>query len=658
MQQNARLNDDDLRRKLAQCGSQVGLISALEHLRDAGWLRPEVGRFVLRNAKRKLDAAVAQHATAMTPYGSVLQSMRLPVDALPKWHFIHPLAFLHYLSSLSATFGDMMRESSTPGTPMSLILYIDEICPGNPLRPERSRTLQAIYWAFADWPQHILQRTSMWPTFGTIRSTIVSKLPGNVGGLIKMIMHTFFPNDGRVSMAHGFSLVLANGENLIVSARLGGIIADEKAHHEISGSKGASGTKCCPDCKNVFNRVDDAHLVDGCVSIRCSDPTLFVPHTNESIHEIYDFLAASDPSERGVNEQLLGYKYNPDGILGDMHLRTIYKPKDHTLRDFQHTLLSGGVANVEVACIMKNVVLPLGLSIDFMQDYISQFTLPSSHGKVNRAWLGKNRFGKKMRCLASFSSTMLSVVPLLANFLVDWLPEAHPLYAHVDCFWKLHLIVGICTFGPGGAMPFVDSLRQLIRQHAIIFSRLYPESVRPKFHHLFHIPDNMEFLGKLLSCFVTERKHRVTKRAALHTFRGIDNSVVKALLNKHCQKLLSDDNVFLRQYVVGGRIVDMYGVQCRKSKAAVLPCGGVKAKDLLWLDDHTVSKIICFWEHAGNVVIEVAVYTSTNVQLTLWSVDGALPTMIPSDRVVAAVAWAHHSAGVIRVARPVMSFMV
>ena len=79
---------------------------------------------------------------------------------------------------------------------------------------------------------------------------------------MRLIMHTFFPNDG-LSMSHGFTLVLANGANLIVAARLGGIIADEKAHHEISGSKGASGTKCCPDCKNVFNHVNDADVVDG-----------------------------------------------------------------------------------------------------------------------------------------------------------------------------------------------------------------------------------------------------------------------------------------------------------------------------------------------------------------------------------------------------------
>jgi hypothetical protein len=43
------------------------------------------------------------------------------------------------------------------------------------------------------------------------------------------------------------------------------ILADEKARKELTSTNGASGTKPCILCTNVFNRVDPASLADGCV---------------------------------------------------------------------------------------------------------------------------------------------------------------------------------------------------------------------------------------------------------------------------------------------------------------------------------------------------------------------------------------------------------
>ena len=143
---------------------------------------------------------------------------------------------------LSAAFGDVLSTACAAAdvTGLRLIIYIDELCPGNPLRPEKSRTLQAIYWAFADWPQWLLQRTAAWPTFGTIRSTIVKKLPGGVAGLMTRILGTFFPLEGN-SMMRGVAITLHDGTTRLVTATFGGFLCDEKAHNELSDTNGASG---------------------------------------------------------------------------------------------------------------------------------------------------------------------------------------------------------------------------------------------------------------------------------------------------------------------------------------------------------------------------------------------------------------------------------
>ena len=149
-----------------------------------------------------MQMAVTEHNKAETPYGFVIQEMELGLPRLPRWSFCHPKALVYYLSTICAAFGSLMESCSIAGVPMRIIIYIDELCPGNPLRTEKSRTLQAIYWAFADWPQHVLQRTAAWPVFGTIRSTMVEKLPGGFSGVIKRILLIFFAQVGPTMPRH------------------------------------------------------------------------------------------------------------------------------------------------------------------------------------------------------------------------------------------------------------------------------------------------------------------------------------------------------------------------------------------------------------------------------------------------------------------------
>eukprot|EP00959_Pyramimonas_sp_CCMP1952_P356450 7464701-Pyramimonas_sp.AAC.1 len=61
-------------------------------------------------------------------------------------------------------------------------------------------------------------------------------------------------------------------------------------------------------------------------------------------------------------------------------------------------------------------------------------------------------------------------------------------------------------------MEYVDVLNGLLRVHGETFTRLFPAAAKPKFHPALHLPENMMHLGKLLSCFVTERKHNNAKR--------------------------------------------------------------------------------------------------------------------------------------------------
>ena len=651
--------DDDTLRKVAECGSRTGLATALKHLCDAGWMRAGVVDTLVSNTRHRLSHATMNHGDAQTPYGPVLRMMPLPLEQLPRWSFVHPQSLLYYFSTISQTFGDIMAKSVTPGVPVKIVLYVDEICPGNPLRPEKARTLQAIYWCIADWPQWLLQRTAAWPCFGTIRSSLVKKLPGGIAHLMRLVLLQFFPEEGH-SFTRGLTIYVRNTP-LVVTGEFGGFLADEKAHKELSSLTGASGTKACISCQNVFNRVKAADLAPGCVSTSCTDPSLFVRHTNATLYAAYDYIG-DNLDQQTLLQQCLGVKYDPHGLMHDPYIRTFYKPVDHQLRDWQHTMVSGGVANVEcgrlLGCLIAN-----GIALTTVQNYLATFVLPTAHGKVDTTWLSPKRLGKKRLMLSSFSSVMLSIVPILFAFVTDIVPHGHPLQANVACIGKLYHIISVLRLGPDGAMPYIDVLRRLVREHAVLQMQVYPGSAKPKFHHLFHVADGMEFVGKLLSCFVTERKHRSTKRCALFVFRHIDNTVVREMLSRQCEAIRSGSaSLFCERFLDKPKSVSFGGATLCKSVAAVLPCGTVHADDLIWLksaDVTCVGSVVCFWSDPACTHINVQVYAYTRLDEhgVLWASQARSVSFFDSDCVVDTCIYARLSGDRVRAIVPAIAYL-
>ena len=634
----AKRQRDELYEKLAHCGTKTGVVNALSALQEAGVLQDGVLHDHPSALRRQLRESVAQHGHAMTPYGAVIQQFDLGLPELRRWDYIHPMAFLNYACGKSPQFAKIMADCCT-GRPLRLIIYIDEVCPGNPLRPEKSRTLQAIYWAFADWPQWLLQRTMAWPTFGTIRSTLVENLPGKVSGLMRRILRAFFPPEGH-SFKHGVSIPTHDGHELIVTATFSGFLCDEKAHNQIAATKGASGTKPCITCKNVFNRVPDAALVPGAVSIRCWDRSMLDEYTNDEIYEAYDYIANSPADQRKLLQQCLGIKIMDGGLLEDRYLRQIYKPIDHTLRDPMHVFLNNGVANVEIAHLWR-AFRARGFKLEVMQDYMVQWHVPKRHGKIERKWLSKNRFGKKCACLSSFSGVLLTMIPILVCFLQDVVPCGSPLQEHKRCFVALAMIVGICAqIGPSDAMEYVDVLDSLLEVHGEMFTRLYPSAAKPKFHQALHVPENMEYLGKLLSCFVTERKHRITKRCALYIFRHIDNTVVKDILSRQMVAFTGDLSLFQTKYLGPWSEQDMLGTTFHVSHAAVLRHGQVTRGDMLYMSSDDVAVAEDFWQAPGGdaIVARVTRCRRSGLGHNCWE-PIAERSFVDSDDIVDAVTW-------------------
>ena len=72
---------------------------------------------------------------------------------------------------------------------------------------------------------------------------------------------------------------------------------------------------------------------------------------------------------------------------------------------------------------------------------------------------------------------------------------------------------------------------------------------RPKLHHLQHVLDMVESLGKVVACFTCERKHRAVKRSAVNVYRHFEHTTIVDMLNTMATELREHD-IFAEQCLI------------------------------------------------------------------------------------------------------------
>ena len=381
---------------LAELRGRAGCTkSALAHilttLHQKGLLTDaSIGSGAVRTVRGRIQAAIESSAQERTPYGKLIDSMHFNAETTIE--YCNPFALLFVIARLSYPFFSLLSDIAHRASPFKLVLYIDEVCPGNPLRPDKSRTTQCVYWTFADLPANILVQSGMWFVFCAVRSSLVLELPGKVSGFMRRILNIFFKENGA-SMDRGV-VVHHNGSSTLVTATFSGFIADEKALKEVYNIKGASGSKPCPTCLNVVQFLDeDALAGSSLVPISCTDYSLLQYHTNDTFYAMVDRLqaASAGPKARLKElEQIFGLNYDPNGLLYDPYLRNKVRPTDHTIRDWMHTLVSHGMAGTEMAMLFA-ALGKVGLKLDQIAAYASKFVLPKGRGTIVSAWFLAHR---------------------------------------------------------------------------------------------------------------------------------------------------------------------------------------------------------------------------------------------------------------------------
>lgn len=115
--------------------TKTSTVQMLSHLQSTGAL---AGNDTERRLRRDIQLATEAHGSAITPYGPVIQQLRLGAPGLDLWEICHPFAFLYDMTQNSPAFREVMRKCTSDGRHLRLVTYMDGLVPGNPFRPEKS----------------------------------------------------------------------------------------------------------------------------------------------------------------------------------------------------------------------------------------------------------------------------------------------------------------------------------------------------------------------------------------------------------------------------------------------------------------------------------------------------------------------------------------
>ena len=216
-----------------------------------------------------------------------------------------------------------------------------------------------IYWTFKEFPSFFRHRSAGWLSFGYIRTVMLEKLTGGMSYLTWRVLDVFFSHSS-FSFSLGCRCVV-QGRSIHIRAAFAGFLGDEKGLKELANTKGASGSKPCPHCKNIVSKstLREAGTHEYFVTISAPSYADLDLHSDETFWEMVDLLVRRAPcsSKKDLAHltQALGLNYSPGTLLFQPRLRSLFSPTKGWLWDWMHCLVSHGIGNQELQFFTKAV---------------------------------------------------------------------------------------------------------------------------------------------------------------------------------------------------------------------------------------------------------------------------------------------------------------
>lgn len=445
-------------------------------------------------------------------------------NTLCKLRFVQPVPVLESMCQANSKFADLLSAALTKTAGrLSLVVYHDEITPGNVLKTDNHLKTTALYFSLLELGPSCLQKELCWIPAGLILHNSAQNLSGGLSAWVRYFVTTLLPNlEGAAPVTFKAGRVLP----ALFSIRM--FLFDEAAMKATADSKGASGTKPCSlKCKNVISKHKKSSSAadnDYLVSIAETSVAKFDPMEDEDVWSVVDHLSAQSHSlgkrELEQLETRLGMNNNPFGILQDTKLRKHVKPTDFCY-DPGHVYFSNGVVGWEIGLFVGSLKAVFPSITDKLLEYMSddRWRTPLSHTLNLTANSRRNLVSVKLikEDYKGSASQCMSLLPFLACFAAEVVAGTGKCRAETESMLALHAVCRELARMKHSLEPLRDAstLRGLQQRYLDRFVAAYgDEHVKPKHHFQFHIADQIERHGIVLDTVVCERKHSAFKTGA------------------------------------------------------------------------------------------------------------------------------------------------
>jgi hypothetical protein len=420
---------DDFRRALPHISASA-LSAVLNECAKGG--APEV------KTRKAITEAVHQELGGETPYGSLLASVGVVEKdgSTLQMLTINPLALLYKAYKQGGSFTDLMQrrfveKPSSPENPWRLIMYADEVTPGNVLAHANKRKIWVLYFSFLEFGPLALQSEEAWLCNVVKRSADVARLSAGISQIFAASLKLFFGQLTFDLSTGGVALECPEGSQTRLFAQLGMIVQDGGAHKLVWHCKGDAGTKLCMLCRNLISCKSSILGEDGTSELKCS-----------IIHEeALDF--ATDADIRGtiarlaqdqkrmaagvfqLRQQACGFNFEPHGLLMDKQLLRIVKPVSQFCHDWMHCVLYNGIFQTVMHLVLtafsqagfRNLYNQLAGFIELWEqprqwksNSLSQLFSQKAHDAHKRAKTYKCNAGEALGLYSIFAVFIASIV--------------------------------------------------------------------------------------------------------------------------------------------------------------------------------------------------------------------------------------------------------
>lgn len=519
-----------------------------------------------------LRAGRNEQTSILTPYGLLHQTVQLDpaeADGSPvSLQVAHPLAMLHHAYATCAPFRQLIKRKlaewpCSAEQPWSLILYSDEVVPGNVLAPMPSRKCQVVYYSFQELGLETLSREDGWFCATVKRSRLVNQVAGGMAQVIGALLKLLFTPGGHHLSETGILLTGGDDPPVRLFAKLKVLIQDGAAHKQTWHCRGDGATVFCSLCLGLVTASSQLQAFDRtgllCANvIRDSDLTFATSEQMKTaarrIQELHGRLRA-DQFVR--SQQASGFTFQPYSLLCDLELDAVIDPASQFMHDWMHGVLNNGVFNTVLHMLVEAFFQHNRFIYDTLVEYLKQWRWPHRLGstyKIHEVFDKKRRKGNVeagyTRCQASEA---LSIYPVVACFVRCVARPAGTCTDQCEAFLALTDVIAMLQSLPHGCTS-AAMVRNAVHRFLALLVIGFDCDIWPKAHWMLHYAAHIEKHKCLYTCFVHERKHRVVRRFGNDTTnQNFDHAVLGEVTCHHLARLRSIDTFDVEVGLVGGR---------------------------------------------------------------------------------------------------------